>query len=780
MADAGASSDSSQTERDLKAALAQVEALAARLRQQQTGDGEAASPAPQESAPPPPANEAPAKRLPPKRRPAPEKAAPEPVAEEAEAPNEVVKPAAKPRPAPAPAKPSAKPAATNGQSKPAAEKQPTESADTRSQPKPKQAAAKGQSASPEEAKVDETPQSRSLLNRWRLFAVSSWGLSGIVHAVLVVILGVWILKFAEKEEPPVLTSILEREDEELNEVLEEQIVVAATTDNSVSNPARAGSAAAIEGISEPSFDATVAESTDGPKVRLADVSMGAIRGSPLNSDLGDSAPGDPQAPVDNYDQAFDRLTQEILSMLSRNKVLVIWLFDQSESMKDDQKEIRDRIDRVYGELGSQDAASGDALWTAVCSYGATGAIHTKKPTADTALIKQAIDEVPIDKSGTEMMCQAVMRVIAGYSSFAKTRQLALVLVTDESGHQEDNVATLEGAISVARQAKCRVYCMGREAVFGYPYAHMWWTGSVVVGGKTHTRRFLVAVDRGPETPYVEQLQTNGLIRRQDAHPSGFGPYEQVRMARETGGIFFMLPSPEIALFQRDDRKYTLKALRPYLPNLERRDEYATGRDSHAMRATLWKVINDLNPYDKERAKHIVMRMHFSPRVNTFLQQVAEEKVKAAQYFLYLHAAEKALEEMQDDRDRETHPRWQANYDLMKAQLIAYKVRLYEYGAYLEDFVQNPKKIEGPPRPGLVVDYWEVRWRQETVTGELTEGYIQRSKHLFEKVIQYHPGTPWAARAEVELKRGFGVELFPHWRDPNAKGKPHVHVPAPKL
>ena len=47
-----------------------------------------------------------------------------------------------------------------------------------------------------------------------------------------------------------------------------------------------------------------------------------------------------------------------------------------------------------------------------------------------------------------------------------------------------------------------------------------------------------------------------------SHPSGFGPYEQTRMARETDGIFFMLPSPEVNLVGRDNRKYELAASDP--------------------------------------------------------------------------------------------------------------------------------------------------------------------------------------------------------------------------
>ena len=52
--------------------------------------------------------------------------------------------------------------------------------------------------------------------------------------------------------------------------------------------------------------------------------------------------------------------------------------------------------------------------------------------------------------------------------------MALILVTDETGEKEDNVLRLEGAIAEAKAAGCICYILGREAVFGYPYAHMRW------------------------------------------------------------------------------------------------------------------------------------------------------------------------------------------------------------------------------------------------------------------------------------------------------------------
>ena len=115
------------------------------------------------------------------------------------------------------------------------------------------------------------------------------------------------------------------------------------------------------------------------------------------------------------------------------------------------------------------------------------------------------------------------------------RQMALIVVSDESGEPENNIQTLEMA---AKEMKCRTYFLGREAVFGYPHAYMNWRHP-----QTGVNHWL-QVDRGPETAFVEQLQTNGFRRRRDAFSSGFGPYEQCRIARESGGIFFMLPTVE--------------------------------------------------------------------------------------------------------------------------------------------------------------------------------------------------------------------------------------------
>ena len=331
------------------------------------------------------------------------------------------------------------------------------------------------------------------------------------------------------------------------------------------------------------------------------------------------------------------------------------------------------------------------------------------------------------------------------------------------------IAQVPGSLRIAeaKAARCKIYTIGREAVFGYPYAHIRWTGS-----GNENRTFWRPINRGPETPEVEQLQTNGFYRRYDAHPSGFGPYEQVRMCRESNGVFFLLPSLESNLVRGEKRKYELESMRPYLPDLCDRETYIKRRAESELATRVFGVIQLLNPYDPKAAKHIVMRHHFSLDKVTFAKQVGEEQEKAKQYFLYLQQAQKEFEAMSNIRAREPQYRWQANYDLIYAQVVAYRVRLYEYGAYLEEFKSKPKKLTQPFGPNKS-NNWELRLAGKMLTGDKFKTDIELATKLFKEVVAKHPGTPWAARAQGELSRGFGVELIEDFEDPR---RPLVKLP----
>jgi len=628
-------------------------------------------------------------------------------------------------------------------------------------------------ASPDEDEDDEEYEDEPTVNTGLVHLLTSCGVSLVVHFTLILALGLIAMPAIVKQKVTIIeSSVTERPIEEVVQRLETK-VEPATQLNPMSTTASAASATmgvqgAVSAVTQPpKLNTTVSENITTVRVDVGAVNVFTTSGSQFASAVPNGTMGEAMATADGYGEAMDVLTREILNRLARGKVLVVWLFDQSLSMKDDQQEIRDRIELVYKELDLSVSVKDDALLTGVVSYGKGYAVHTPRPTNIIDDIKKAIDAVPVDESGEEMMCSAIGQTAVTFRSLAVGgRQTMIVVVTDESGNQNDNQRTLEPCIQACKEARASVYCIGREAVFSYPYAHMNWPVTVpAVGGGTVTRNFVVSVDRGPESPFVELLQTEGFQARKDAHPSGFGPYEQVRICRETGGMFLMLPTPEARVFRRDLTKFEFEQMRPYLPDLRSREQYVQERDYSPLRSMIWKVINDLNPYKPEIAKYINLKQSFNPDPGRRAQEIDIELNKAKTYIEYLNAAEKALVEAARLRDREKSPRWRAHYDLIVAQLFAYRARVFEYGVYLQAFKTSPKPFD-PPTPTRVLDYWDVVERGKTLGGEKTQPDIDEAVRRFQKIVAEYPGTPWATRAEFEMRRGFGIELDARYRNPN--------------
>ena len=161
------------------------------------------------------------------------------------------------------------------------------------------------------------------------------------------------------------------------------------------------------------------------------------------------------------------------SLMRESKVHVVWMFDESESMKDDQKEIRERFHKVYEELGlvqkhdSKLKASDEILLTTVVSFGERVTELTQKPTSNVDEIRKAIDNIKVDESGKENTCAAIMSAVSKYQAGAvrQKRKLVVILVTDESG---DDGQLVEETIDRCKKSDTPVYVLGHYSVFGYP------------------------------------------------------------------------------------------------------------------------------------------------------------------------------------------------------------------------------------------------------------------------------------------------------------------------
>jgi hypothetical protein len=320
--------------------------------------------------------------------------------------------------------------------------------------------------------------------------------------------------------------------------------------------------------------------------------------------------------------------------------------------------------------------------------------------------------------------------------------------------------------------------MGREAIFGSPYAHVVWTDPAT------KVRFHVQVDRGPETPFAECLQYEGLHSRWDSHSSGFGPYGQVRLAKHSGGIFFLLAGEEanlIGALSKDKRKFDDLAMKEYEPQLLSRREYQQARDKSDFRSTIFKVIEFLDP---KNDRELNMREDWFP-----VDPVEFQKERDINFGRGLRALAKVnegikkLEQIQPLRDKEREPRWRAAYDLAYAQLLCFRVREFQYLLLLEKQVREKPPLKDPKSNEMhlvhVQNLLAPTPEQERATKvDIKELEAQKAKatEMFNQVIKNHPGTPWAQRAQQEKSWGFGYELRDRWRDPREREYKNV----PKL
>ena len=142
-------------------------------------------------------------------------------------------------------------------------------------------------------------------------------------------------------------------------------------------------------------------------------------------------------------------------------------------MKDDQKTILEKFDRVSSELKHQRRSrtrrTAGALNHAIVGFGQEIDYVLEKPRDDIDQIGQAIKQLRIDSTGIENTMQAIREVVEHYAELVKKdRRLLIVLVTDESG---DDGAYVEEARQALKRYKVPLYVIGRQSLFGYPYAH---------------------------------------------------------------------------------------------------------------------------------------------------------------------------------------------------------------------------------------------------------------------------------------------------------------------
>ncbi|MCH7725496.1 MAG: VWA domain-containing protein, partial [Planctomycetes bacterium] len=313
--------------------------------------------------------------------------------------------------------------------------------------------------------------------------------------------------------------------------------------------------------------------------------------------------------------AIDILTKEILNSLETGpkKTLVVWLFDQSGSLSRQRKEINDRFNRIYKELGLIEASGNDAfskhqpLLTSVIAFGKNVTLKIKKPTDNLAEIKQAVADIEMDETGEEKVFSALYMAVNHFKNLRQPgkneRNVMLIAFTDEKGDDAFDVRLakqpLDVTIDHCKRYQMPVYVVGVPAPFGREKTLVKW---IDPDPEYDQSPQWGEVTQGPESFLPERIKLHFASSNEDKDPidSGFGPFALTRICYETGGIYFAVhPNRNVnkAVSRRETAAFSAhiehffdpNVMRKYRPDYVSHGEYMKRVNANGARTALMKA-----------------------------------------------------------------------------------------------------------------------------------------------------------------------------------------------
>lgn len=483
--------------------------------------------------------------------------------------------------------------------------------------------------------------------------------------------------------------------------------------------------------------------------------------------------------------AVDRITFELLQAMEERPTLIVWMFDKSGSLHRQRREIRDRFDRIYSELGIAQKSESKAfqrddneipLLTSVIGFGSDVTLYTEEPTDDLDQIKGIIDDIEVDTSGEEKVFAAVMSAANEFKSLRRRRgdhgpqrNVLFVVVTDEKG-DDDNL--LEPSINECRKWGIPVYVIGVPAPFGRKHTLVKY---VDPDPKYDQTPAWAQVDQGPETFMPERVQVGftGNFEEEPVIDSGFGPYALTRLCYETNGIYFTVhPNRNVSRKVRrgevsefaSELEYFFDpvAMSRYSPDYLSPADYMSKVKASPMRQALVRAASLQPATGLSRPRTRFVRISEAQLAG----DLGNAQKAAAVLENPLNVMAQTLEPGMKSRDQETSPRWRAGFDLAMGRVLAQKVRTETYNAMLA------KAKRGMPFEDPKNNTWILTPSDEISVGSKWQNQQTLAKELLVGVASEHKGTPWALLAEKELEVPIGwswKEAFTDLTPPKPRG-----------
>ncbi|MCA9054982.1 MAG: VWA domain-containing protein [Planctomycetaceae bacterium] len=566
----------------------------------------------------------------------------------------------------------------------------------------------------------------------------AWGISLVINLTILFALSLIVQKVEQAARMAAIDSFMEEE------LLEEEYQLQETVMDQVGNMGDTDSFTPTQQVATVSGEVNEVKLERKIETTLIPKALAMVTLPPteqLRSELTDKVEvngGSSEHVQGGVDGVMDRVTLELRRSLEEGPTLALWLFDASGSLNERRDAISQRFETVYKQLAKLEATEG--VHTVVASYGKSAALITPEPIdgGDVAKAVEAVKKIQVDNSGTENVFTALRLCVDKYKMYnpgsGRTNKLVFI-VTDERG---DDFQNLEEVINLCKLYHFRVFCIGNGSVFGQQKGYVRWKYD---DGFEED----IAVDQGPETAFAQVLQLPFIgapddWRTRNRMSSGFGPYTLTRLCSETGGIYLLTEEA------RGDR-FDPSVMRNYAP------DYRPIRviDTEIRKNPAMTALVQAASMTYEDGGIPVPETTFRGYNDNILREDLKEAQKPVAVIAYnLDRLQQVLDAGSKGRDSMTNARWRASYDLAMGRILAMRVRLEGYKRMCGNMSITPKTFENADN-----NMWKLAPADEIESGPQIRKAAEDAKTYLKRVIDEHPGTPWAFMAEKELSTKLG-------------------------
>lgn len=450
-------------------------------------------------------------------------------------------------------------------------------------------------------------------------------------------------------------------------------------------------------------------------------------------------------------QAIERIGVALEESLELSPVTIIWLFDVTSNAQTFIEPLKDEVGRLYDSLPEESA--GVDLESGVATFADDIEILTENATADVNQIKESLDGIEFSDQETQNTFGAIDSAIGHFvtSSTARSRRVMFVCLTNESGDDRDQ---LEAAAAGLQKYNIPLYVVGIPAPFGR-------VGNE--SSRSMMRREAPSEGRiqvGPETCGLERINLAFPPSSDQAYwiDSGFGSWGLERLARLNGGRFLLVRDFDFGFSggleggewpRRSARRFSEDVMLKYKPDYSSEAEYLASIESSPLRKALVDAAK--MPHAEALAS---MTLEFDARDTARLvNQLGQAQREPARVLPRIDAIRNVLQRGEAGRATETDPRWLASYDLAMGRVLAAYARADGYNSFLAELKRGRSFSDSAN------DSWGIESSKVFEEGGSSlRTMSQKAVDYLERVIEEHPGTPWAFLAEQELSQDIGLKI----------------------